>query len=269
MTFRDAVLLDTLALNDGDGLEAFRAAVMAALAAGARPFEVLAGAPYERYGARLTFMPRRGAASQLAAALAIDDHPWGPPTLVSVRWTTGRLVVKAYHHMGRHAGRLPDGFAVPLNVGDDLELQHAALEGDWVEVYFRSTRERSWRSFVTSSLAPLYGQERAEAFAEAARPRPRPADRAHWVSYRCQRGALQAISVAAFERALPAERTVRAAWAQGLGSDDAARYERLVAAACTYGQIRGGSTNSYLAWSIDASGAEQRVAALAIPVRTG
>jgi len=89
------------------------------------------------------------------------------------------------------------------------------------------------------------------------------------VSYRRERGELQAVSVFADTRALPDERTIRAAWMTGLTPEDAACYGRLLAAVCSYGRHPRGRTNAMLSWSIDARGAEQRAVSLAIPVRTG
>jgi hypothetical protein len=260
VTNHDITLLDTLGLNSRSSLEAFRAAVGVALASGARPFEVIAGAPYDRYGARMTFVPKTGDASRLGAAIC-GGHPWGPPTWLGIRWVDGRLAIKPYHRITH----LPDTHSF-AEVADDLVPQLAALDGDRIEVYLRSARERSWKTFVTESVAALCDAARARELAASASPLPRPAAWNHAVSYRYERGALRAISVFADGRALPAERTVRERWTAGLAADDAACFERLVAATSSYGRNRSGATCAMLAWSIDADGNEQRAVSLAIPV---
>lgn len=261
MNAHDSILFDTLSLNTGASLGDMRVAFERAVAAGARPFEAVAGAPHRRYGARVTLVPKPGGRAELAAALALD-HPWGPPSCVGLRSVDDRLAVKQYHSITR----IPECVTLPSSLQDDLVPQLATLEGDRIEVYLRSARDRSWRSFVIQALAPLCSRARATAIVEAARPLPRPAARHHGVSYRFIGGRLDAISVFADGRALPDQRRVRAEWLAGLSPADGLPYERLLGAVCNYGRIRSGATNAMLGWSIDHAGAEQRAVSLAIPV---
>lgn len=258
----DAILLATLSVIGGTS-DALTETMRAATAVGGRPFEVIVGSPFERYGARVTFVPAPGGEARLASALGFADHPWGPPAWIGARSAFGALSLKAYHR----AARVPDGFAVPWRTPGDLEPQIASQGDDRVEVYFRARAARPWGRFAAACFAPLCGDPaRAHAIAGACRPEPRPAPMAHGVSVRRDAGQVTAITVLAGARALPDEATVRDVWSAGLPPADADRYEKALAAVRSFGRLRGGGTHAMLSWTLDADGAVHRAASLAIPV---
>ena len=94
------------------------------------PFEVIAGTPRERYGARMTFRAT-GPNAELAAAFGLQNHPWGDPDWVGFRFGRGGArKVKAYHRLKDVSRfRLPSGLPAPLYP------VMAALHEDFTEVY--------------------------------------------------------------------------------------------------------------------------------------
>jgi hypothetical protein len=228
-----------------------------AAAAGGRPFEVMAGAPFVRYGARAAFTAPSAVLRPLAAALAVDHHPWGTPSWISVRVSpTGLVRRKAYH---RHM-HLDSRFVLPATMPNDLYPVMAALDGDTTEIYLRAREARPWASFVKACLAP-FGSGREYPFA----PYPRSAMHAYCVSLKWERGALSAITLYADHRALPDDETTGRQWAAGLDPDDSRAYLMALAGARSIGRLHRGAWHAMLAWTFEASGQWHRAVSIQIP----
>ena len=161
------------------------------------PFEVIAGTPCERYGARLTFRAVGGSAA-LAAAFGLTHHPWGAPDWVGVRVSrSGGLKVKAYHRLTDvHRFQLPAGLPAPLYP------VMAALHEDAVEVYLRFGAGCTWTEFAQRCCGVLGEVQRRFS------PHPRPVASAFCLSLRWQGEQLTAVSVFADYRALPDDETI-------------------------------------------------------------
>src|SRR5262249_36962067 len=126
-----------------------------ALLAGGVPFEVIAGTPAERYGARVTFRPSRDS-RRLAAAFGLESHPWGLPSWIGIRVSrSGAAEIKPYHRLHR----LDDRFQLPFEFTRDLYPVAASLHGDQTELYLRQQTSSTWESFVDRALAPFGGGE--------------------------------------------------------------------------------------------------------------
>src|SRR6266542_1740758 len=98
-THRLDTLLACLTLQFPRNLPSLRRAVKTAIRGNGVPFEVIAGAPISRYGARLTF-GATGNRWDLARALGLAGHPWGAPTFVGIRvLADGTLHAKPYHRL--------------------------------------------------------------------------------------------------------------------------------------------------------------------------
>src|ERR1700682_1756281 len=121
-----------LAAASPETLSQLGAALKRAFACGATPFEVIAGAPFERYGARVTF--EHASPGPLAREFGLDGHPWAAPRWVGVRVAPGgELRVKAYHPVERLDAR----FELPSEWPGDLHPIMASLDGDAIEIYLR------------------------------------------------------------------------------------------------------------------------------------
>ena len=111
----------TPCLSSGANLLHFQRGVQRAIALGARLFEVVLGAPADRYGARLTFSAGPDAAG-VAGAFGLAAHPLGPPAWLGLRAThDGALRAKAYHRPD------PAGDPWPLPHGYPKGLQPALM----------------------------------------------------------------------------------------------------------------------------------------------
>jgi hypothetical protein len=225
-----------------------------ALAVGGRPFEVIAGAPAARYGARITFRPS-GDPCQLAAAFGLERHPWGVPSWIGVRVLAAGVRRKAYHKLNR----LDDRFALPTNLPDDFYPVMASLDGDATEVYLRARSPRPWDSFAAICTAPLGGSKVSFA------PRPRPAAHAFCLSFRWCNELLTAVSLYADYHALPDEQTTRAAWIAGMTESDAYAYEMALIGVRSLGQLRRGASHAMLAWTLEDNGDWHRAVSLRMP----
>ena len=124
-----------------------------AFACGATPFEVIAGAPFERYGARVTF--EHASPGTLAREFGLDGHPWGAPRWVGVRVAPGgELRVKAYHPVERLDAR----FELPSEWPGDLHPIMASLDGDAIEIYLRKRLACSFAGLVYEASNGSYAQ---------------------------------------------------------------------------------------------------------------
>jgi hypothetical protein len=227
-----------------------------ATGAGGRPFEVMAGAPFARYGARAAFTAPPAAMWPMAAALGVGHHPWGTPSWVGVRVSPAGLVrIKLYHRIARLNGR----FQLPHELPGDLYPVMAALDGDTREIYLRAGTAHSWDSFAAACLAPLGGG--AYLFA----PHPRPAPHAHCVSLKWDHDALFAITLYADHRALPDDQTTGRQWAANLDPVDSRAYEMALAGARSIGRLHRGAWHAMLAWTLEANGQWHRAASLSVP----
>jgi hypothetical protein len=114
-----------LTATSPQNLSQLDAALERASACGATAFEVIAGAPFARYGARVTF--EHSSPEILARAFGLDTHPWGIPRWIGVRAVPGgEIRVKAYHRVER----IDERFVIPQGWPRDLYPIMASLHGD-------------------------------------------------------------------------------------------------------------------------------------------
>ncbi len=235
-----------------------REATGLALAAGAVPFEVIAGTPFARYGARITFRAG-GDPAGLATTLGLAEHPWGLPTWIGLRARLdGAVHVKAYHPPERLDRQR---FALPAGLPEGLAPVMAALDGDSAELYLRLLPHQSWTSFVAAALAPLGGAADVPAFS----PHPKPADGGFCLSVRWVGGAPAAVSLYADQRSLPGDAAVRRAWAEGMDETERGAYEAALAGVRSLGDV--GATRArhgMLAWTRERGGGWHRAASLRV-----
>ena len=225
-----------------------------ACASGATPFEVIAGAPVARYGARVTL--QHASRETLARAFALDAHPWGTPRWIGIRASPGRpLRVKPYHLVDRLDAR----FDLPADWPDDLYPLMASLDGGAVEIYLRKKHACGFRAFATRCFAPL------AVAPPAMEPTPRPLDDAFGVSLRREDGRITAVSVYANWRALPRDRDVERIWSASLEPQDRAAYELALAGVRSLGFLPSGNWHAMLAWTADAAGEHHRAVSLSAP----
>jgi hypothetical protein len=225
---------------------------------GAVPFEVIAGAPFARYGVRVTFQHQSPAA--LARVFGFETHAWGAPDWVGVRVRPdGTLVKKAYHRLEVLDGR----FTLPAGWPGDLYPIMASLDGDAVEVYLRKWNQCSFDAFAERCLAVLGpASPRPQAV-----PYPRPRDHAFCVSLRRERGRVAAVSLYADWRALPRDSEIEQSWSEGLGDEDRTRYRLAVAGVRSLGFLPLGNWHAMLAWTVEADGELHRAVSLTVPPR--
>jgi len=137
-----------------------------------------------------------------------------------------------------------------------------ALDGDRLEVYATLPAELGWEEFAARATAALPAPPAQPEF------RPRPRRRAHGfaMSARHRGSRLEAISIYAFDRALPDDETVIAEWSADLGPDEHAAYAGAVGAVAGWATSLAGA-HGLLAWSFDASGGHSRAASLRVPAQ--
>jgi hypothetical protein len=252
-----AQALGRLTAGHPDALPSLRRTVGALQAAGGLPFEVIAGTPAGRYGARLTF--RAGADTRaLARAAGLAGHPWGTPDWVGVRTSPdGATRCKGYHRRPPRLGITTVHRGLPP--GADPVM--AARDGDALEVYAMWPGERSWSSFVTQCLAPL-GLIDVPAFA----PLPQAAARGFAASARHDGDVLTAVTLYAFPPSLPGDdEAVLASWSAGMAHDERAHLAQSVAAAQSLAE-QPGRLVGLLAWTFDRQGAAGRAMSLRVAV---
>lgn len=231
------------------------AALKRAFACGATPFEVIAGAPFAHYGARVTF-EHRTSPETLAHEFALDRHPWGTPRWVGVRVKAGgELRAKAYHLVER----VDERFELPPEWPRDLHPVMASLDGDAVEIYLRKQGACGFAAFATQCLAPL-----GLAPPEAA-PSPRPHEDSFCVSLRRERGCVSAISLYADWRALPGDAEIEGIWSGSLDVADRMPYQLAVAGVRSLGFLPTGNWHAMLAWTAEANGERHRAVSLSVP----
>jgi hypothetical protein len=238
-----------------------------AVDAGGVPFEAIAGAPVWRYGARLAFRPTDRDA--LAHALGLGGHPWGLADFAGVRVRAdGACSAKAYHRLARFDGAAWAGgtFAVgelslpvPRGLPGGLYPIMVSLDGDDVELYLRLSPSTSWTSFTARCVATLATASRAFE------PHPRPTEDAFGLSLRWRHARLSAVSLFAFERALPCDAETTRAWRQGMSAADCAAYEAAVAGVRSFAASSPArSHHAMLGWTLERDGSWHRAASLRV-----
>jgi hypothetical protein len=265
---RRDVLLRCLAVKDPEMLPPLRQAFACAEAAGAVPFEVIAGAPFGRYGARITFRPGPGAEPrELARAFGLDGHPWGAPAWVGVRVLPGGAVhAKAYHTLDA----LDDRFTLPAGLPTGLQPVMAALDlpdrglgSGAKELYLCLGPDRSWTSFVKTAVAALGEVEAGEMLFS---PHPRPSEGGFCLSLRWREGELTTLSLYATQRSLPPDDEIRRAWIAGMDGEDREVYEAALAGVRDLGRLPASHAwHGMLAWTLERGGGWQRAASLRVP----
>lgn len=225
---------------------------------GALPFEVIAGTPFARYGARVTF--KHESPAMLAQAFGFEGHAWGPPNWVGVRVRSdGTLLKKAYHRVESLDAR----FAVPDEWPKDLYPVMASLDGDAVELYLRKRNACSFTGFAERCLSSLG----ADYPLPRTMPHPRPRDHAFCVSVRRESGRVSAVSLYADWRALPRDSEIERLWSQDLDEEERTPYQLAVAGTRSIGFLPSGNWHAMLAWTAEANGQRHRAVSLAVPPR--
>ncbi len=233
----------------------FEESLQRAEEAGGAPFEAIVGSPVDRYGVRLTLAPQ-GAPAELAAALGLADHPWGPPDWIGLRMTAqGEVRAKAYHLHRRARAPLEPPAGAPVHL---LPVM-AALDGGSTELYLRLDRQLDWGAFAARCAALLGGREPAVA------PRPRPVARGFCVSFAWEDGELASVTLYADSRGLRDDASVRRQWSRGLEARDLAAYEGALAGTRSLGRQPLGGWHAMLAWTLDSSGLWRRAVSLRLP----
>jgi hypothetical protein len=243
-----------LTATSPDTLSQLGTALQRASVCGATPFEVIAGAPFARYGARVTF--EHPSPGTLAREFGLGDHPWGTPRWFGVRVAPGgRLRVKAYHRVER----IDERFELPPSWPRDLYPVMASLDGDSVEIYLRKRDACEFVELAARCLAPL-GLPPPETA-----PAPRPHHDAMCVSLRRERGRLSAISLYADWRALPRDTEIERIWSAGLDEGDRIAYQLALAGVRSLGFLALQNWHSMLAWTAEATGERHRAVSLSVP----
>jgi len=252
------VLAQTLCQGSPDNTPILRNAIAKAWTSGARPFEVISGTPHGRYGARVTFsMPADK--QSFAAQFGLADHPLGFPEWLGLRISdSGRLIVKMYHLLDS----LPP-LPVPHSVRRNLHPIMVSLHEGSREVYARFTAACEWRDFVEACLGGL----EQSAFSELHyQPYPKAVENAFAVSFRFEDDTVAAVTLFAYQRALPDDDTTRAAWSRHMSQSEQQMYELTYAAVRSLGQRRLGSWHAMLGWTVESDGRTHRAASLRIPL---
>jgi len=229
-----------------------------ALRAGGVPFEVIAGAPAGRYGARVTFRSHRGCEDAVARALGTTVHPWGTPDWMGVRvHPDGRVHCKPYHRVVE----LDDRFAVVTPFTGTLYPVMASQDNGETELYLRQSHASDWSAFVDRCLAPLTTRS-PFTFALS----PHHAADSFCVSMRWRGSRIDAISVFAADRSLPSDRDIAGAWVAGLDDDDRDAYEAALGGVRSIGPRPRHGWHAMLAWTLEADGRFHRAVSLRVPI---
>jgi len=235
----------------------FQKAIEKACALGAIPFEVIAGTPKTRYGARIT-LRLTSDKSQFIRDFELDGHPWGAPDWVGLRIQgEGPLVVKAYHQVAQVT---PLSFEEKLR--SRLDLVMAALHDGSIETYWRFRGVCPWPEFVQMCLEGFSAEKPDYDFL----PTPDSLPDAFCVSEKCKGGRVQSISLFADHRALPDDATISRLWTQDIPEQERQAYELALAAVRSTGQRRLGTWHGMLCWTLERSGDWHKAASLLFPV---
>jgi hypothetical protein len=223
---------------------------------GAFPFEVIAGSPHSRYGARVTLQHPTWEDGALGRAFGFANHPWGPPRWVGLRiGASGQLRTKAYHQLTR----LDDRFPLPSDFPADLDPVMAALDGEATEVYLRKRLPCPFEQLARACLAGLGAEP------PLAEPLPRPRASGLCVSLRREAGRTSAVTLYADWRTLPRDQEIERVWSAGLGEADRLAYQLAVAGVRSTGFLPRGNWHAMLAWTVEADGTRHRAVSLTVP----
>jgi hypothetical protein len=139
----------------------------------------------------------------------------------------------------------------------------AALDGDSLELYLRRGAAGSWLHFAEQGAALLGARP------PVVRPYPRPAQDGFCLSLRWQGRALTAVTMFAEGQALPDDRTIAAAWREGMEGPDERAYDAALGGVRALGPAPPGGWHGMLGWTIETGGACHRAASLRVPVFQG
>lgn len=229
-------------------------ACMAAFEAGAIPFEVVVGAPADRILPRITFAaPKRR--RELAEALGVPDHPWGPPDSIGLRPSPhGGIVAKGYHRITA----VPEEMALPAELEAHL-LPLVAAPLPEPEMYARWTGPPAWHA-LHSACERVLG-----VTLPTPSPRPEGSRGALGLSLRkLDRGGFVPTAYAD-HTALPPDDELRRSWGASLSAEERQSFERALAGTRSIGPREGGSWFDFLAWGVDERGRSWQAVSLRLP----
>ena len=236
----------------GDRAAPLQEAILRLVLGGARPFEVIAGAPFLRYGPRVTFACGR-------ADVGDPAHPWGRPDWLGLRLGPGgSMRLKPYH---RRPGK--DVPPHPKGLPDGLQCVMASRDGRATEVYLRQSLAQSWHDFAAACTSVV--DRKAPQALLALDLTPRPSAGAFGVGLRWDDDALSAVTVYARARALPPDDEIRGAWSAALDPADRSAYELALAAVRSLGPRPFGGWHSLLAYTFETGGGTHQAASLRVP----
>ena len=223
---------------------------------GAHPFEVIAGTPRARYGARITLrLPADK--SNFLSAFGLDRHPWGPPEWVGFRIkAVDQLVIKAYHRVVQKGS-----LSFHEKLAPELYPVMAALHDGGTETYLRYGGCCPWEEFVSMALSGWPEDVRLCDF----QPHPRAVPDAFCVSERMQGGELQSISLFADYHALPDDETIQDLWTHDMSPHEREIYELTLAAVRSCGERHLGTWHGMLSWTLERGGIWHKAASLLFP----
>jgi hypothetical protein len=234
----------------------FETALEKAFMLGALPFEVTAGTPRARYGARMSFFPP-AERSEFLATFGLTQHPWGPPVSVSLRTNDkGELVTKAYHRLVP-----PLNFSFHEKLAGQMNHFLAALYNDATEAYFTYSGSYPWTEFVNLCLTGLGTVPPQINF----QPPPRSTPRSFGAAVLSREGEVKAISVYADYRSLPDDETISRLWTLDMSDAEREAYELTLAAVRSCGARMFGSWHSYLVWTFERGGVWHKATSLHFP----
>jgi hypothetical protein len=235
----------------------FREAIENACRLGAVPFEVIAGTPKARYGARITFrLPSDP--SLFVRGFGLEDHAWGSPDWVGFRSRNdGSLGMKAYHQSVKL-----DALSFQEKLRGRLDFVMASLDGDSTETYWRLRGACQWPDFAQTCLEGFQGSKPAFNF----QPAPEPVPDTFCVSEKRAGGNVQSVSLFADYRALPDDTTISRLWTQDLPEHERKAYELALAALRSTGQRQRGTWHGMLSWTLECDGVWHKAASLLFPV---
>lgn len=223
---------------------------------GAHPFEVTAGTPRARYGARMSFFPP-AEKSEFLATFGLTGHPWGRPVSVSLRTNNkGEFVIKAYHRLVP-----PLTFSFHEKLAGQMNPLLAALHNEATEAYFVYAGSCPWSEFVNLCLTSLGTVPPQIDF----QPSPRSIPGSFGAGVLSREGEVKAITVHADYRSLPDDETISRLWTLDMSDTEREAYELTLAAVRSCGARMFGSWHSSLGWTFERGGVWHKAASLHFP----
>jgi hypothetical protein len=254
-------LFRTLAGRGTPNVGAGIAVLDRALSAGAVPFEAVVGAPWHEFGARLT-LDAGAAPQEVARALGIEAHRWGPPAWAGLRLgPDGAIVIKPYHRAAGTAGDLGHPLQLPAGMPGELRPVMAAEHRGTRELYARLEAERPWSWFAGRALE-LVGHD-VPRFGFA--PHPRPAASGFGLGLTWTGALVTAVTVYAGGQCLDDDAAVRGAWLSDMDEDDRRAYALALAGVSAAGPAGPRGQHAICWWTFTRSGARRRAVSLRLP----